>query len=318
MPSLHVHRVVAARTLEAWAAEGESSPFRPSCPSSENAFYAGAYGPDLGYFPGGYRVISDLAHCVRTGELTRRLLQTARTPVERAFAAGWLTHVLGDVLIHPAVALAVGRVVGEDGTVPVDGASAPAAHVRVETGLDAWFAARTYRVPLMPVFDQHSVQFLRSAFRHVYGLDVPAERFLASQRAAVRGSRVGCTTIAWLGRLARREPMPVSRIVAAAIGTLRTVLGAARLRPLALALLTPEPPGGWLLAHTEACIERVPGMVRFHLATRGRELADFNLDTGQAAASSADHATTRAMLRFLGWEGCQREEEPERPSVSAA
>lgn len=143
MPGLHLHRMLAQRMLDHWDGEGinELNHYRPHCSDSRNAFFAGAFGPDLGYFPGGHRLISDLAHRVRSGQLVRHLLTTAATPIERCFAAGWLTHVVGDLPIHPAIPREVGELVNGDRTRPLGGGSHPAEHVRVETGLDAWWAA---------------------------------------------------------------------------------------------------------------------------------------------------------------------------------
>ena len=74
MPGVAVHFVLADRVLSRWrgdGVEGASSlpPFDVSDPASLNAFYHGAVGPDLGYFPGGHRLLSDLAHCVRPAQV---------------------------------------------------------------------------------------------------------------------------------------------------------------------------------------------------------------------------------------------------------
>ena len=303
MPSLHVHRALAERTLERWAAEGEEiEGYMPSCPASRNAFFAGAYGPDLGYFPGGDRVISDLAHCVRSGELTRCLLESAKSQVERCYAAGWLTHVLGDVLIHPLVARAVGQLLYGSAALPVPGATAPAAHVRVETGLDTWFATGSSNGEAVePVFDTSSVAFLQGAFKDVYGLEVAADRFLSSERAASRGFYVGTRAIAWLGRTLRVPGMPVSRAVVSALRAVCHAFDSFGVRPLALAFLSPTEPPPWLLDSARECMDRLPRMVFEHLRTRGRDLKDYNLDTGEVASSSTRHRTTREAVRFLGW-----------------
>lgn len=243
MPGLHLHGMLAQRTLDYWDREGSNdlAHFRPHCSEGRNAFFAGAFGPHLGCFPGGHRLISDLAHCVRSGGLVQRLLVTAATPVERCFAAGWLTHVLGDLLIHPAVARRVGELVNGDRTRPLDGGSHPAEHVRVETGLDVWWAATQCAAPPSKViFDRSTVAFLHDAFRSVYGIELSTDCFLASQRAAMRASVVGAQVVGWLGRTAVAPlERPISSAVARALEGIRALLESRGFRPLALSLLTP-------------------------------------------------------------------------------
>jgi hypothetical protein len=144
MPGVALHFVLADRVLNRWRTDhgAEAPPFDVADPSVLNAFYHGAVGPDLGYFPGGYQVLSDLAHCVRPAHLVRQLLCFARTDRQRAFALGWMTHVLADQTIHPVIGRAVGELLHGRRDRFVDGSAHPIAHLRVENGLDAWFAER--------------------------------------------------------------------------------------------------------------------------------------------------------------------------------
>ena len=128
MPSVSLHLVLADRVLAELRRGARTAPFPPAAPECVNAFYPGALGPDLGYMPGGHRPLSELAHRVRTADLARALVETARSPVERAFSWGWVTHVLADVAVHPLVGLGVGEVVHGDRSVFVDAAAAPAVH----------------------------------------------------------------------------------------------------------------------------------------------------------------------------------------------
>ena len=96
MPGVTLHFLVAQRILDRWRIRDATAPFDLDRPDAVNAFFHGSIGPDLGFFPGGARILSDLAHCVRTGALTNDLVRHARTPVERAYAWGWMSHVLAD------------------------------------------------------------------------------------------------------------------------------------------------------------------------------------------------------------------------------
>jgi hypothetical protein len=150
MPSVSLHLVLADRVLEGWTTNPRAAPFDPDDPAAVNAFYQGALGPDLGYFPGGYRLLSDLAHRVRSAVLSRFLVVSARAAAERAFSWGWVAHFLADRAIHPLVGRGVGEFVHGDRTRFVDGFEEPAAHVRVETGLDVLYMERSALRPSGP------------------------------------------------------------------------------------------------------------------------------------------------------------------------
>jgi hypothetical protein len=62
--------------------------------------YGGSAIQDLGYYPFGKQLFSDLTHYVRTGDFVRALLQNAKTPDELAFAVGALSHYIGDTIGH--------------------------------------------------------------------------------------------------------------------------------------------------------------------------------------------------------------------------
>ena len=100
MPGMAVHFQLAARVLDAWPDPNE---FDPSDTQVRNAFLNGSIGPDMGFYPGGFALPTDLAHYLSTGALARSLVNEARTELERAYAWGWVTHILADVEPHPLV-----------------------------------------------------------------------------------------------------------------------------------------------------------------------------------------------------------------------
>ena len=63
--------------------------------------YGGSHLADLGYFPLGNRLFSDLLHYVRTGDFVNALVTEAATPQEYAFALGALAHYEADRIGHP-------------------------------------------------------------------------------------------------------------------------------------------------------------------------------------------------------------------------
>ena len=129
-----------------------------------NAFLHGAVAPDVGFFPGGERQLSHLVHHARTGDMCRALLAGAENAVERAFAYGWLTHVLADAFLHPIINEWCEQKLGA-------GASADdllRLHVQLELGMDVLHVTTVRRegVPsFQSTFDEASIAFLARAYR---------------------------------------------------------------------------------------------------------------------------------------------------------
>jgi Zinc dependent phospholipase C len=65
--------------------------------------YGGAIIQDIGYYPFGNKLLSDMLHYVRTGDFVDNLIREAQTPDEFAFALGALAHYTSDSYGHPAV-----------------------------------------------------------------------------------------------------------------------------------------------------------------------------------------------------------------------
>src|ERR1700741_2675196 len=62
--------------------------------------YGGSAIQDMGYYPFGKRLFSNLTHYVRTGDFVTWQLRNATTLNEYAFAIGALSHYLGDTIGH--------------------------------------------------------------------------------------------------------------------------------------------------------------------------------------------------------------------------
>src|SRR5215207_3945903 len=86
MPGCGTHLILARRVLGTGPGSGSGA--------ERAAFFTGSVGPDMGYFPGGDKFTSDLAHYVGVGQLVRALVRSADNPVAAAFARGWATHIL--------------------------------------------------------------------------------------------------------------------------------------------------------------------------------------------------------------------------------
>ena len=183
MPGCGIHLIIAARVLDSSANSMDRV--------TRLAFLFGAVAPDMGYFPGGDKFTSDLAHYVRSGQLTRALVRSAGDAPAMAFARGWAIHVLADILIHPLVNRAAGELINDQTRKTLTFADDPVSHIRVEQGLDASVAAE-FGAPSMWLTGNHSylgpvARVLDDAYRETYGFS-PGQRVLqASSRACVRG-----------------------------------------------------------------------------------------------------------------------------------
>jgi hypothetical protein len=63
--------------------------------------YGGAITPDMGYYPFGSKLFTNLVHYVRTGDFVNALLDESQDMNEYAFALGVLCHYHADKYGHP-------------------------------------------------------------------------------------------------------------------------------------------------------------------------------------------------------------------------
>lgn len=310
MPSVTVHLRLAERVLDHWRGYPDDAPFSPSDPGAANAFRQGAFGPDLGYVPSGPRPLSDLAHCVSSGNLCRALVDAARAPHELGWAWGWVAHVLADTLIHPLVGCAVGELtLGSPGRF-IDGDRDPVAHVRVEAGLDAIVAERhpeLRALPLGPVFRRDAIGFLTDAFEVVYGVALDGDALHRAHRNAARRMVQGlglAAFTAWFLPAESRSPLrtgdadgagPVSRI--------RAHLGASS---VPLAYLFPVTPPMWFLEAVRDVEEQFVEAFLEIQRVGARNVPNLNLDTGRHEELESGHGGMRRALAWLDAEGVTR------------
>jgi Zinc dependent phospholipase C len=101
--------------------------------------YGGCLIQDMGYYPFGNKMFSDLVHYVRSGDFVEALLSESTDINEYAFALGALAHYTADIAGHPAVNAAVAvefpELRAKYGPV-VTYAEDNKAHIRTEFGFD--------------------------------------------------------------------------------------------------------------------------------------------------------------------------------------
>jgi hypothetical protein len=138
--------------------------------------YGGSVIQDIGYYPFGNHVFSDLTHYVRTGDFVQAMLDDAEDLNQFAFALGALSHYIADIHGHPYINLAVGieypKLAEWYGpAVPYD--VDHAAHLRVEFGFDVLQVAKGRYAPEQFhnfIGFEVSASLLERAFEDTYGM----------------------------------------------------------------------------------------------------------------------------------------------------
>jgi hypothetical protein len=174
--------------------------------------YGGSLIQDLGYYPFGNKLFSDLTHYVRSGDFLEALLRESRDLDEYAFALGALSHYCGDDLGHPmatnrSVPLLFPKLRSRFGK-EVAYADDPTAHIRVEFGFDVVQVARgKYEPRAYHDFIGFEVArpLLERAFEATYALGLEdlfgnLEGALGSYRRAVSVTIPQLTKVAWKER----------------------------------------------------------------------------------------------------------------------
>jgi len=141
--------------------------------------YGGAVVPDMGYYPFGSKLFTNLIHYVRSGEFIEILFNDAQNMNEFAFAAGILCHYYADVYGHklginvsvPLIYPQMKKKYGDTVTFAENHIS----HVRTEFSFDVLQTARgNYASTGYHDFIgfQIAQSLLQRAFMETYGLDV--------------------------------------------------------------------------------------------------------------------------------------------------
>jgi hypothetical protein len=141
--------------------------------------YGGAVSPDMGFYPFGSKLFTNLVHYVRSGDFVDALLRDANTLNEYAFALGFLSHYVADNYGHPmatnrSVPLVYPKLEKKYGRV-ITYAEDKIAHMRMEFGFDVLEIAKgNYASQDYHNFIGFKVDttVLAKAFRETYQLDI--------------------------------------------------------------------------------------------------------------------------------------------------
>jgi hypothetical protein len=141
--------------------------------------YGGSVIQDLGYYPFGSHLFSDLVHYVRTGDFVQALLRDSTTLDEYAFALGALAHYAADnyghsIATNHAVPMLYPKLKAKFGDdVAYD--QAPVEHLKTEFGFDVVQVAKGRYAPDAYrdfIGFQVSQDLLVRAFQETYCLDL--------------------------------------------------------------------------------------------------------------------------------------------------
>ena len=171
--------------------------------------YGGSLIQDLGYYPFGSHLFTNLTHYVRSGDFVESMLRNAADVNEYAFALGALAHYESDNTGHPlavnrSVPLMYPKVRAKTGPVALY-VESPARHVMVEFAFDVLqvarggYVAQAYRD--RSGFEV-SKELLERAVRDTYALDLEdlllsVDLAIGSYRKAVSSTIPEMTRIAW-------------------------------------------------------------------------------------------------------------------------
>jgi hypothetical protein len=171
--------------------------------------YGGAVIQDMGYYPFGSKLFSDLVHYIRSGDFVLALLHDSKSLDDYAFALGALAHYVADndghrlatnhavPDLYPKLRRKYGPVVTYDEN--------PVAHLKTEFGFDVVQVARGHYAP--DDYHDHigfevSKALLQQAFEETYC--VPLQSIFTNYDLAIGSYRLGVgstipamTKVAW-------------------------------------------------------------------------------------------------------------------------
>lgn len=284
MPQPALHLLLARETLDRWKHTNQA-PFDIADARASNAFLHGSLAPDMGNFPGGRVDYAHTVHTYRTADMQRALLDSAVTSEERAFAWGWLTHVLADVLVHPLI--------NEDARRRNGGRPSLVQHVRVEVGIDAWFCWQQPSLEglrLRPAFARTGYGFLSRSISEVLEMNVGPRQLVQMERglmlfshAALRFATSLARHLCWGEVSAAPPPLPSAAVW-------HTVSRLSPRNTVVHAYLNPHLPEPALLQRVDAALEAFHPMLDGFVEGDLQQLPDYNLEDGTVMTGGVQRA----------------------------
>ncbi len=171
--------------------------------------YGGSVIQDLGYYPFGSKLFTNLVHYVRSGDFVESLIRNARDPNEYAFALGALAHYASDnaghaISVNRALPIEYPRLRAKFGD-EVLFAEAPARHLMLEFAFDVYqigaagYASQAYRDF---IGFEVAKSLLARASKETYALDLDElfpnqDMAIGTYRHAISTTIPHLTLLAW-------------------------------------------------------------------------------------------------------------------------
>jgi hypothetical protein len=171
--------------------------------------YGGSIIQDMGYYPFGSHLFSDLVHYVRTGDFVEALIRDSENINDYAFALGALAHYAADnnghriavnrsvPILYPKLRRKFGDVITYDEN--------PAAHLKTEFGFDVLQVAKGHYAP--DAYHDYigfkvAQPLLEKAFEETYSIKLKSifinyDLAIATYRHTVAGLIPKMTKVAW-------------------------------------------------------------------------------------------------------------------------
>jgi Zinc dependent phospholipase C len=217
-PSVYSYSVLTHEAIIDSTWDGAIKPlllkrFPAATPDELIAAHAYAYGgciiQDLGYYPFGSKLFSDLTHYVRSGDFILNMIREAQDLDEYAFALGALSHFAADnnghsMATNPSVPLLYPKLRLRFGN-SVTYADDPLSHSKTEFGFDVFQSAKSrYASDAYKNFIgfQVSKPVLQRAFEDTYGMKIEQvflslDLAIGSYRRAIGTILPALTKVAW-------------------------------------------------------------------------------------------------------------------------
>ncbi|MBT3345133.1 MAG: zinc dependent phospholipase C family protein [Gemmatimonadetes bacterium] len=287
MAGTYLHLLLAQQALEGLAERTDLS-------EEQASFYAGVVGPDIGFFPGGPRQLSDAIHRQHSADLIRALVAQAQNPAERAFAAGWALHVYTDLAVHPVIDELSFRLQADH---PL-AAGADVWHRRIEWGLDCQVlestALRLWQFPLSFPFEPSAASVLERAAKPLYGSLVDTQAIHAGGQAAALWIRRLVPALLWTGGCRRSDCSLICRLAGAVANPFARALSSfweqSEGRDDEVAILGPRRNEDELTHRLRTLASESIDAFRDGLRQEYRQLANRNLSTGELTHPNEDES----------------------------
>jgi Zinc dependent phospholipase C len=187
--------------------------FPASTPEELKTAHSYAYGgcviQDLGYYPFGSHLFSDLVHYVRTGDFVQALIRDSQDLNEYAFALGALAHYAADneghrIAVNRSVPMLYPKLRAKYGdTITYD--QNPSAHLRTEFGFDVLEVAKGRYAPDAYrdfIGFEVSKPLLDKAFQETYSVELKSvfsdfDLSVGTYRYSVSKAIPTATKVAW-------------------------------------------------------------------------------------------------------------------------